>query len=198
MKYLGKITDDKDLVTKEYVDKTKIYYGVCSTAASTQNKTVTIDGITSLYEGLNIRIRFVNLNTYSGTPTLNVNSLGAKPIHRTSGTAMAARQWIVGEVLDFIYYNDSWVTLDGALASTSSYGVTELTNSTSSTSTTTAATPASVKAAYDLAAEAIPGDALVTSISSSSTDSQVPSAKLMYDTIGDVESVLTTLLEGTV
>ena len=39
--------------------------------------------------------------------------------------------------------------------------------------------------------------ALVTSVSSSSTDSQVPSAKLFYDTLGDVESVLTTLLEGT-
>ena len=39
--------------------------------------------------------------------------------------------------------------------------------------------------------------ALVTSVSSSSTNSQVPSAKLFYDTIGDVESVLTTLLEGT-
>lgn len=36
-------------------------------------------------------------------------------------------------------------------ASTSAYGVTQLTNSTSSTSTTTAATPSSVKSAYDLA-----------------------------------------------
>lgn len=36
-------------------------------------------------------------------------------------------------------------------ATTSAYGVTQLTNSTSSTSTTTAATPSSVKSAYDLA-----------------------------------------------
>lgn len=35
---------------------------------------------------------------------------------------------------------------------------------------------------------------IVTSVSSSSTNSQVPSAKLFYDTIGDVESILEALL----
>lgn len=38
---------------------------------------------------------------------------------------------------------------------------------------------------------------LVTSVSSSSTNSQYPSAKLFYDTVGDVESVLQTLNSGT-
>lgn len=38
---------------------------------------------------------------------------------------------------------------------------------------------------------------IVTSISSSSTDSQVPSAKCMYTAIGNVESVLQTLNSGT-
>lgn len=36
----------------------------------------------------------------------------------------------------------------------------------------------------------------VTSLSSSSTDTQYPSAKCVYDMIGDVETVLATLLEG--
>ena len=44
---------------------------------------------------------------------------------------------------------------------------------------------------------AISNSNLVTSVSSSSTDSQVPSAKLFYDTVGDIETVLQTLLEGT-
>ena len=35
---------------------------------------------------------------------------------------------------------------------------------------------------------------IVTSISSSSTDAQVPSAKCMYDIIGDVETLLADLL----
>lgn len=37
---------------------------------------------------------------------------------------------------------------------------------------------------------------LVTSVSSASTDSQYPSAKLFYDTVGNVESVLQTLNNG--
>ena len=34
---------------------------------------------------------------------------------------------------------------------------------------------------------------LVTSVSSSSTDSQYPSAKLFYDTVGDIESAINTI-----
>ena len=37
---------------------------------------------------------------------------------------------------------------------------------------------------------------LVTSVSSSSTDSQYPSAKLFYDTVGDLETILHTLNVG--
>lgn len=37
---------------------------------------------------------------------------------------------------------------------------------------------------------------LVTSVSSSSTDTQYPSAKLFYDTVGDIESVLNTINSG--
>lgn len=165
MKYLGKITDNKDLVTKEYVDKTKIYYGVCNSSGTTASKTVTIDGITSLYEGLNIRIRFVNWQGYNGTPTLNVNSLGAKNIQRRSGANMVQYEWVANEIIDFVYYNDAWVAIDGAAATTSNYGYTILTDSLTSTSTAMAASASAVKALNDM--------------------------------IGDVESVLTTLLEGT-
>jgi len=44
-------------------------YGVCSTAADTAAKTVTIDSVTSLYEGLYILVKFSNANTAS-SPTL--------------------------------------------------------------------------------------------------------------------------------
>lgn len=37
----------------------------------------------------------------------------------------------------------------------------------------------------------------VTSISISSTDTQYPSAKCVYDIVGNIESILTVLLEGT-
>ena len=35
---------------------------------------------------------------------------------------------------------------------------------------------------------------LVTSVSSSSTDTQYPSAKLFYDTIGDIQTALTAII----
>lgn len=35
---------------------------------------------------------------------------------------------------------------------------------------------------------------LVTSVSSASTDSQYPSAKLLYDTVGDIESTLDAII----
>lgn len=37
---------------------------------------------------------------------------------------------------------------------------------------------------------------LVTSVSSASTDTQYPSAKLFYDTVGDIETALQTLNTG--
>ena len=36
-------------------------------------------------------------------------------------------------------------------------------------------------------------DAIVSSVSSASTNSQIPGAKLFYDTIGDLESILESL-----
>lgn len=47
----------------------------------------------------------------------------------------------------------------------------------------------------DLSGKANTSD-LVTSVSSASTDSQYPSAKLFYDTVGDVETILQTLNNG--
>lgn len=37
---------------------------------------------------------------------------------------------------------------------------------------------------------------LVTSVSASSTDAQYPSAKLFYDTVGDIETALNTINSG--
>ena len=69
----------------------------------------------------------------------------------------------------------------------SNYGHVKLSDSTSSTSSTsggTAATPAAVKAAYDLANGKQDPLTIDTSISSSSTNSNVPSSKAVYDYVG--------------
>ena len=124
--------------------KHQIYFGTCSTAAATQAKTVTIDGITELYVGLNLRIIFTYAQTYNGVPTLNVNSLGAKNIGRYSGTNAARYEWLANEALDLVYDGARFVIVDAGFATTTYYGVTKLYTGAASTSTALALTPASL------------------------------------------------------
>ena len=48
-------------------------------------------------------------------------------------------------------------------------------------------------AQIDSAIEKIRGMNIVTSVDSSSTDTDVPSAKLLYDTVGDIETLLASI-----
>ena len=121
-----------------------VLYGECTTAAATQAKVVSIPGITSLTKGLSIRVRFQYAQTYNGAPTLNVNSLGAKTIRRSSAASAARYEWSANEILDLVYDGTYWVLVDGGLATTSYYGATKLATSATSTSTSTALTPGSL------------------------------------------------------
>lgn len=187
MKYLGKITDSKDLVTKEYVDKSTMYYAVCNTNASTQTKEITINEVTSYYTGLSVRILFTNEQSYTGSPKLKINNLSAVDMNRSSGSGMTTGEWSAGTVMDLVYDGTTFIAVRDGRATTTYLGITKLSDSVSSTSTTLAATANSVKTAYDLANAAIPGSALVTSVDSSSTNSQVPSAKLIYDGLAYID-----------
>ena len=86
MKYLGKITDNKDLVTKEYVDdhtakKTiSIPFGQVDSTSTSTVFTATIDGITELRDGVCAYISNGVVASASGC-TLNVNGLGAIPVY---------------------------------------------------------------------------------------------------------------------
>lgn len=130
-------------------EKKMAWYGECSTAAGTQQKDVTITGITALTAGLAVRVKFANAQSYNGQPKLKVNSLDAKNIVRKGTTAAAQYEWDAGEVVDFVYDGTSWVMTNGAIASTTYYGMTKLSSSTSSTSTSLAATASAVKAVND-------------------------------------------------
>lgn len=151
----GIIYDETEETTQDLINaeqkKAGVYYCTCSTAASTQKKTVTISGITALYDGLKIRVRFTNEQSYNGVPTLDLNSLGAWPINRDS-TGMAGQyEWTGGEVLDLVYDStlQRWVIVGGERASEGHYGKTKLFTSVLSPSTNMAATPASVKQVND-------------------------------------------------
>lgn len=90
-----------------------ISFGTCSTAAATQAKAVTVTPAVTLTAGAMIRVIFTNAQTYNGTPTLNVNSLGAKNIRRLTGTNAVIYEWQAGEVLDLLYDGTSWVIVNG-------------------------------------------------------------------------------------
>lgn len=180
-KFIG--TDGVEHTIKDATARTGIvYYGVCDTAADTQVKEVTISGITELFTGLHVRIYFTNAQGYDGQPQLKINSLSAKNIKRYGSTSVALNEWSANNAVDMVYTGSVFTIVKGGHASTTYYGVTKLSSAVNSTATDLAATPSAVKTAYDLANAAVPGSSIVTSASSSSTDSQVPSAKLLYDT----------------
>ena len=126
-----------------------LFYGTCPTASSAAAKVVALDGFT-LTAGAVVAVKFTYANTAS-SPTLNVNSTGAKYIKKYGTTAPDTYMWQAGAVVEFVYDGTYWIMLNGATATTTYYGLTKLSSSVSSTSTTEAATPSAVKQAYDLA-----------------------------------------------
>lgn len=84
--------------------------GTCSTASATAEKAVTLSGFT-LATGSTIEVTFTNANT-AASPTLNVNSTGAKAIYNEAGTAVSATNpayFPAGSTVEFIYNGTNWV-----------------------------------------------------------------------------------------
>lgn len=86
-------------------------YGVCSTAADTVAKTVTVPNF-SLEAGATVIVKFTNANSVA-SPTLNVNSTGAKSIMRygatTASTETTTTGWVAGAVQMFTYDGTNWI-----------------------------------------------------------------------------------------
>lgn len=81
------------------------WYGTCSTTNSTIAKAVTCSNF-ALQTGSHITIKFTNANTAS-SPTLNVNSTGAKPIYIGSSVA-GPGAWQDGDIKEFVYDGTNW------------------------------------------------------------------------------------------
>ena len=91
---------------QEGYDADATFYATSSSSSSTSAKTATVkepDGF-ELKEGVVVSVKFTNANSAS-SPTLNVNSTGAKPI-RTLGTASA--YWAAGQTVLFVYDGTYW------------------------------------------------------------------------------------------
>ncbi|MBO5967256.1 MAG: tail fiber protein [Clostridia bacterium] len=137
-----------------------VYYGVCSTDQSTGTKIVTIDGISELYAGLEIVVRFQYPNQ-ADWPMLNVNNLGAYHIN-TQSLALPTfyaepGEWPAGAVLHLVYDGYYWVITGRSHASTNFYGATKLYSGLDSSDNGLAATAGAVKALNDAKLDADQG-----------------------------------------
>lgn len=85
------------------------HYGVCSTGASTAAKTANITaGTPTLETGLRIIINFTNTNT-ADSPTLNINSLGAKNIfHNGTRITTGDDKALLSGVVELVYDGTQW------------------------------------------------------------------------------------------
>ena len=86
-------------------------YGYCETAGDTAAKVVDMTGF-ELVTGATIFVKFKNANS-AASPTLNVNSTGAKPMYRYGTTAMSTTSgtngWTSGAILTLTYDGKGWV-----------------------------------------------------------------------------------------
>lgn len=132
-----------------------VWYGTCSTSATSQVKEVTTSSDYTLSEGTVLLVKFANGQTYAASSSsklqLKVNG-GTNVAVVIGGTNYDTQyHWKSGEMVAFVYDGTNYVIVNEGTASTNYYGVTKLVDSVSSTSTDMSATPNSVKTAYDLA-----------------------------------------------
>ena len=89
-----------------------VHFGVCTTAASTAAKTVSISGFT-LVTGARVIVIFNNGNTATN-PTLNVNGTGAKQMIRPNGegsfVGLDTKEIENYGVYEFVYNGSYWYT----------------------------------------------------------------------------------------
>ena len=116
--YINQITDTAG-TTHDIMEgvTTRIFRGTCSTAASTTAKVATLEDATgyTLAAGVRVAITFTYGNSAT-TPTLNVNSGGAKTIAtptavatRTTGNGTTYNTWGPYETVIFTYDGTYWL-----------------------------------------------------------------------------------------
>lgn len=84
-------------------------FGTCATAAATAAKEVSITtGTFNLEAGAKVTVKFTDKNT-AGTPTLNVNSKGAKNIfHNGAKITTGGNKALLSGTVEFVYDGTQW------------------------------------------------------------------------------------------
>lgn len=91
---------------RQALNASREWYATSSTAAATAAKTATCSGFV-LEAGAAVNVRFSYENT-AASPTLNVNSTGAKAIYANNSTTAANCKWMAGETVHFVYDGTYW------------------------------------------------------------------------------------------
>jgi len=106
---------------------TRIFRATCSTAAATAAKVATLDDATgySLTAGVRVAVTFTYGNSAT-SPTLNVNSGGAKNIYYRTAITTAQKVdelcvWGANETVIFTYDGSSWLMMGSSLALYNAY-----------------------------------------------------------------------------
>lgn len=142
---------------------TRIFYGTCSTPSGTRDKVVTIPGYDEYKEGDVVVVAFDYSQTYAGTPRININGLGVKPIIRGGSNLGYQYMWAAGEAVQLLYDGSDFRDVRSGLASTSIYGRTRYENSAVSTATNRSLVPAALNAVCeDMISDAAPYSATST------------------------------------
>jgi len=100
--------DAIDTELKSHDDKLK-NLSAYAVANGTNSYTATIAGITALTEGMTVKIKFANANT--GASTLNINSLGAKAIVKSNGSALSSGNIKAGQICNLAYTGSNFQLL---------------------------------------------------------------------------------------
>ncbi len=109
-------------------------YGTCGTAAATAAKVVDCDEF-NLATGATVLVKFTYANSAS-SPTLNVNSTGAKSIYyRGAALASSLYYWGAGDVVEFYYNGTQWDLLNVSNTNTT-YSALSASDATTGTATT--------------------------------------------------------------
>lgn len=166
MKYLGAVTNNKDLIPKEllptktsdltndsgYINSPNIPYLTCSTAAGTAAKTTTLVSGTlpsELTTGLQVLVKFTYSNSVA-SPTLAVGSLTAKSIKRYGTTApstSSTTSWQAGATILFNYDGTYWQMADWTNTNTTYSNMTDAEYQAGTSTSNRLITPARLKAA---------------------------------------------------
>lgn len=105
----GYLTSHQTIKVDGVTGATTSHYGTCSTGASTAAKAVSVTGTPALEAGLRVIVKFTTTNT-AASPTLNVNSLGAKVIYYRGSAITGSSNNILqaNRVYEFVYDGTNW------------------------------------------------------------------------------------------